>query len=84
MPERSQLAPYGVGCLLSIPGFFGGGMVAVGIAKLVGEVTQCKPPEGLPACNTFQYLLAGGLIGLVVLPGIVVWRMRRARGREEK
>jgi hypothetical protein len=67
-----------VGCLLSIPGFFGGGMIGMAIAKMVDGVTGCVPPEGgWPACNGGLYLLVGALIGFVLLPGVVVWRLRR-------
>jgi hypothetical protein len=51
--------------------------MAVAVAKVVGEFQQCTPPEGLPACHTFEYLLVGGVIGLVLLPGVAVWRLRR-------
>ena len=81
---RKGAQPFAVGCLLAIPGFFGGGMIAVGIAKLVGGVTQCQPPEGLPACHTFEYLLVGAVIGLVLLPSVVVWRLRRGGGPENR
>ncbi len=68
----------GLGCLLTVAGFFGGGMIAVLVAKAVGWVRQCTPPEGLPACNTFEYLLTGAVIGMVLLPSIAFWRLRRA------
>lgn len=67
----------GIGCLLAFPGFFGGGMIAVALGRLVGTATRCVPPEGLPACHTFEYLLVGGLTGMVLLPSVVVWRLRR-------
>ena len=68
----------GIGCLMAIPGFFGGGMIAVALGRLVETVTGCTPPEGLPACHTFTYLLVGGLTGLVVLPTVVLWRLNRS------
>ena len=68
----------GIGCLMAIPGFFGGGMIAVALGRLVETVTGCTPPEGLPACHTFTYLLVGGLTGLVVLPTVVLWRLSRS------
>ena len=62
---------------MAVPGFFGGGMIAVAVGRLVESVTGCKPSEGLPACHTGLYLLVGGLAGLVILPTVVLWRMRR-------
>lgn len=61
---------------MAVPGFFGGGMIAVAIGRLVESITGCTPPEGLPACHTGLYLLVGGLTGLVLLPSVVLWRMR--------
>lgn len=66
-----------VGCLLALPGLFGGGMVAVAIAKFVGELRRCTPPEGLPACGTFEFLMVGAGIGLLGLPGLALWRLHR-------
>lgn len=67
----------GIGCLMAVPGFFGGGMIAVAVGRLVETMTGCTPPEGLPACHTGLYLLVGGLTGLVLLPSVVLWRMHR-------
>jgi hypothetical protein len=68
----------GLGCLLTLAGFFGGGMIAVVFARIVDWFQRCKAPEGLPACNTFEYLLIGAVIGMVLLPSIAFWRLRRA------
>ena len=68
----------GIGCLMAIPGFFGGGMIAVGVGRFAETFTGCTPPEGWPACHTLTYLLVGGLTGLVLLPSVVVWRLRRS------
>jgi hypothetical protein len=69
----------GVGCFTVPIGFFGGGMIAVLIAKIVGAARNCTPPEGLPACNTFEFLLPGALIGLIALPALAVLRLRKGR-----
>ena len=69
----------GVGCLTVPIGFFGGGMIAVLIAKVVGGLQNCTPPEGLPACNTWEFLYTGALIGLVGLPVLSVLRLRAGR-----
>jgi hypothetical protein len=60
-------------------GFFGGGMIAVLIAKMVGAIRNCTPPEGLPACHTFEFLYPGALIGFVGLPMLALFRLRRGR-----
>ena len=77
-PKKWRGRAAGIGCLMTIPGFFGGGMIAVGAGRLAETFTGCTPPEGLPACHTFTYLLVGGLTGLVLLPSVVLWRLRRS------
>ncbi len=71
-------ARYLIGCWLAIVGYFAGGMVAVGIAKLVGQLRRCTPPEGYPACDFESYFRVGTAIGLVLLPGVVVWKLWRS------
>lgn len=73
--------PYiGVGCLTTVIGFFGGGMIAALVAKVVGAMRGCVPPEGFPACDTWSFVLPGGLLGMVLLPTIAIARLRRGRG----
>lgn len=74
----------GVGCITVPIGFFGGGMIGVLVAKVVGGITECAPPEGLPACNTWEYLYTGALIGLVGLPLLSVLRLRAGRAKAGK
>ena len=62
---------------MAIPGFFGGGMIAVAVGRLGETLTGCTPLDGLPACHTGTYLLVGGLTGLVLLPSVVLWRLHR-------
>jgi hypothetical protein len=69
----------GVGCLTAMSGFFGGGMIAVLIAKLVGFFTKCQAADGTPACNWHVFALIGGVIGLIVLPTISIWRLKGRR-----
>ena len=69
----------GVGCLTIPIGFFGGGMIAVLIAKIVGAMKGCVAPEGFPACHTFEFLLPGGLIGAIGLPVVAILRLRQGR-----
>jgi len=79
-PSKDTVWPYiGVGCLTLPVGFFGGGMIAVLIAKIVGAVTGCTPPQGFPACATWDFLLPGALIGGVGLPTMAILRLRQGR-----
>ncbi|HVX38019.1 MAG TPA: hypothetical protein VHB25_00505 [Gemmatimonadaceae bacterium] len=65
-----------------IAGFWGGGMIAVLIAKIVGALSKCAadPETGAP-CNWFTYAEFGAIIGMVVLPSISIWLLRRGRVR---
>ena len=75
--------PYvGVGCMMAIVGFFGTAMLAVLAAKLVGAAAGCAADSetGAP-CNWLTYAVRGGLLGMLVLPSFIVWRMRVSRTR---
>ena len=80
--------PYlGVGCLTGISGMMAFGVLAVLLAKAVGWSQKCAPDleTGAP-CNWLTYWLRGALLGLVLVPTIVIWRMRKtraARGNSE-
>jgi len=78
-PTGSAWSYIGVGCLTAPIGFFGGGMIAVLIAKVVGVAQNCRAPDGLPACHTFEFLFPGALIGLIGLPVLSVYRLRAGR-----
>ena len=69
----------GVGCVTAIAGFFSGGMFGVLVAKFVGSMQGCKPPEGLPACNWWVYAGIGAGVGALTLPVIALARLSRAR-----
>jgi hypothetical protein len=79
LPESERLAArrVGVGCFTTFIGAPSGAMVGVFVGKVVGNVQGCVPPEGLPACNWWWYALAGGVVGMVTLPTLVLWRLRR-------
>jgi hypothetical protein len=73
--------PYlGVGCLTAVSGAVACGMIAVLIAKVVGWATKCAPDAetGAP-CDWATFWVRGAVIGLVLVPTVVIWRMRRAR-----
>jgi hypothetical protein len=69
----------GVGCVTTVAGFFSGGMIAVLIAKFVGSMQGCKPPEGLPACNWWVYAGIGAVLGALTLPVLALRRLSRPR-----
>ena len=73
--------PYlGVGCVSAVAGLAAGGMLAVLIAKVVGGIMGCRgdAETGAP-CDWSSYWTWGARIGLVLVPTIVIWRMRKAR-----
>jgi hypothetical protein len=73
--------PYlGVGCITFVSGFFGGGMIAVLIAKIVGAAQSCTPDKDTGApCNWFNFAVVGALAGMVLFPTIAVLLLRRGR-----
>ena len=73
--------PYvGVGCLTAVSGMMGSAMIAVLLAKIVGYASGCSADAetGAP-CDWLTYALRGGLLGLVLVPTIVIRRMRKTR-----
>ena len=66
---------YLVALPLAIVGYFSGGMLGVAVAKMVGGFNGCVPEEGFPACNFEPYLQVGTLVGVLILPGILIWRL---------
>lgn len=85
-PEGETSAPrpayFGIGCLTAFSGFWAGAMIAVLVAKVVGALNKCAadPETGAP-CNWFTYAVFGAIIGMVVLPSIAIWLLRRGRIR---
>jgi hypothetical protein len=72
----------GVGCVTTVAGFFSGGMIGVLVAKFVGSMQGCRPPEGLPACNWWVYAGIGAVVGALTLPVLALTRLSRARPSE--
>ena len=73
--------PYvGVGCLTAVSGMMGSAMIAVLLAKIMGYASGCSADAetGAP-CDWLTYALRGGLLGLVLVPTIVIRRMRKTR-----
>jgi hypothetical protein len=77
--ERGEIIArnIGVGCITTMAGFFSGGMIAVLVAKFVGSMQGCQPPEGLPACKWWVYAGIGALLGAVTLPVLALGRLNR-------
>jgi ABC-type phosphate transport system permease subunit len=83
-PESGVWPYVGVGCMTAVVGFFGSAMIAVLIAKGVGAATGCTPDADTGApCNWLTYAVRGGLLGLVIIPTIVLRRMRKVRTTPE-
>ena len=83
-PDGENLAArnIGVGCVTTVAGFFSGGMIGVMVAKLVGSVQRCQPPEGLPACNWYVYAGIGAVLGALTLPVLALRRLSQPRPDE--
>lgn len=78
--ESRGWAYVGVGCLTAVVGLAGGGMIAVLIAKVVGAIRGCVPDAetGAP-CAWTTFWAWGALIGVIAVPTIAIWRMKRGR-----
>jgi len=83
-PDREGIVArnIGVGCVTTVAGFFSGGMIGVLVAKFVGSMQGCRPPEGLPACNWWVYAGIGAVLGAVMLPVGALSRLSRPRPDE--
>lgn len=66
-----------IGCLMLVAGAFGGGMIAVLVAKFVGSARGCNPGPDLPACDWHVYAAIGMLIGAVTLPLFTLMKLRK-------
>ena len=74
----------GVGCFTTFIGFFGGGMIAVLIAKIVSQALNEPQCEGLPTCNWLTWAARGGVVGMIILPTISVWRLKRGDAAHDR
>jgi hypothetical protein len=71
-PSRAR---YLVGCWFALVGYLGGGMIALVVARIVGSVLGCAPPEGQLACDADKFVFVGATLGGIVLPAYIVWRL---------
>ncbi len=80
MPPAPPGAPWSrtlaIGCFFAPIGFFSGGMIAAFVSKFVSYVTHAQACEGVPSCNWLEYTVAGGVIGMISLPSLVMWALR--------
>ena len=74
----------GVGCFTTFIGFFGGGMIAVLVAKIVSQALNEPQCEGLPTCNWLTWAARGGVVGMIILPTISVWRLKRGDAAHDR
>lgn len=68
---------------MAIPGFFGGGMIGALVAMGAGGARGCVPPDGFPACNLWAFVVPASVIGIVLLPSMILWRLRRVSGNTQ-
>lgn len=81
-PDDQEIATaslVGVGCFSAFAGFFGGGMIAVLVAWIVGSARRCEPPTGIPACDWNKFALMGMLLGVIILPLVSIMRLKGRR-----
>lgn len=74
----------GVGCFTTFIGLFGGGMISVLLAKIVSQALNEPQCEGLPTCNWLTWAARGGVVGMIILPTISVWRLRRGDAVQDR
>ncbi len=74
----------GVGCFTTFIGFFGGGMISVLIAKIVSQALNEPQCEGLPTCNWLTWAARGGVVGMIILPVVSVWRLKRGDAENDR
>ena len=74
----------GVGCFTTFIGFFGGAMISVLIAKVVSQALNEPQCEGLPTCNWLTWAARGGVVGMIILPTISVWRLKRGDAAHDR
>jgi hypothetical protein len=78
----------GVGCLTTLAGFFGGGMIGVFVGWIVGHLRQCPTPPDFPICDFFPYWLSGMALGAVLVPTVAITRLRQgdrlSRAQDER
>ena len=67
----------GVGCFTAFVGFWSGGMIGVFVNWAWAFLSRAPKCPGIPTCDWGYWATRGALIGLVTLPAISLWRLRR-------
>ena len=68
-----------IGCLTALLGLLSGAMVAVLIGVVVRAATNGPRCEGVPICDWNRYAAVGAIVGVVTLPILTFWRLRRTK-----
>ena len=79
-PRVSGLRRVAIGCVTAWLGLVSGAMIAALLSKVVTYVTHAQGCPGIPSCNWYIYAMAGGAIGALSLPVLVL----RVLGRPAK
>ena len=74
----------GVGCFTSFIGFFGGAMTAVLLSKIASQYLNEPQCEGIPTCNWVTWAARGGVLGMIILPSVSVWRLKRGDAARDR
>ncbi|HEU4628673.1 MAG TPA: hypothetical protein VFS08_02980 [Gemmatimonadaceae bacterium] len=68
----------GFGCATVLGGWFGGGIIAIMVLKILSFFTRVGNCNDLPVpCNWYKFAFAGAVVGAIGLPGVLLWKMRR-------
>jgi hypothetical protein len=74
----------GVGCFTTFIGFFGGAMISVLLSKIVSQALNEPQCEGLPTCNWLTWAARGGVVGMIILPTVSLWRLKRGDAEHDR
>ena len=83
-PPVSRGRRLAIGCFTAWLGLVSGAMVAALISKMVAYLTRAPACDGIPSCNWYIYALAGGGIGALSLPLLVLWVLGKPRRRDTR
>ena len=73
----------GVGCFTAFIGFVSGGMVGVFFSWSYAFLSRAPRCTGIPSCDWGYWATAGAWIGMITLPALTLWRLRRADASRE-
>jgi hypothetical protein len=74
----------GVGCFTALAGGMGGGMIAVLLSKVWTQFRGLPQCEGIPTCDWAQWAGIGVLAGMVTLPTVSLWRLKRGDAQRDQ